>query len=593
MSERTEQIKRRKRRRQQGIPPVLIVGALIVLVLIALVISIAVDRYKPSDERADLQEVFGVSGEETVLFLDQSRLTETGICRNGAVYVDMETAETYLNDRFYHNSDGDLRYMMPEEIIRIMPGDTSFTAGGTVTELGHEAFFADGDTVWLSLKLLEAFSNWNADLYTEPNRVFITTKFEGRKAAEVIKDTQIRYRGGVKSPILTDVQAGETVEVLEDLDDWMKVSYQGFVGYIRTKELGEVTDLAEPAPDREPVFSSIRRDDSICLAWHQMFSAGGNEELANFLEGTSGINVLSPTWYSLSDNEGGITSLASRAYVEEAHQRGIEVWGLVDDFSTEIDLYSILSNCSSREALVRNLIAAAQEVGLDGINLDFENVTEACGKHFVQFYRELSVECRKTGLVLSVDDFVPSGGRAWVNRKEQGRILDYVIVMSYDEHWNGGPRAGSTASISFSENGILDTLAAGVPAEKLVNGIPFYTRVWTETPAEDADAGAVIVQDPNSAYGRYALSSTAAGMTVAADLLAEHGVTPVWLEEEQQYYGEYEEGGRLIRIWLEDVRSIEVKMQAVKENRIAGAAFWKLGLEDLAVWDVITGYLAN
>lgn len=591
MSERIEQTHRRGHRRQKGIPPIFIGGALIAVVLIAILISMVVERYKPSKERMELNEVFGVSGEETALFLDHERLETSGLYRNGAVYLSMEDAAQYLNRRFYYNSDGDIRYMLPEEVVRIMPGSTSVTSNGNTVDLGHEAFFAEGETVYLSLSLIEMFSDIKAETFTGPNRTFITTQFGERKSAEVKSGASLRYRGGIKSPILLDVAAGERVEILEDLDDWQEVFWQGCIGYIRTKDLREPEIWAEAAPERIPSFSSISRDYDLCLAWHQVFSAADNENLASYLEGTVGINVLSPTWYSLSDNAGNFTSLASPAYVEEAHRRGIEVWGLLDDFSPEIDLYTILSSCSSREALIRNLIAAAQEAGLDGINIDFENITENCGPHFVEFYRELSVECRKAGLVLSIDNFVPMGGRAWVDRAEQGRVIDYVIIMGYDEHWNGGPRAGSTASIDFSRNGMLDMIAEGVPAEKIINGVPFFTRVWVETPEAEAEAGAEIIQDANSIYGRYALDSTAAGMTAAANLLAEHGVTPRWLEEEQQYYGEYEEGGRTTRIWLEDIRSLEVKMTAIRDNGVAGAAFWKLGLEDKAVWDMIGNYL--
>lgn len=591
MSERTYQARKRRRRRKQQISPVLIVLPLIVVALAAVAISFYMERYVPTTERMDLSEAIAVEAGEVALFVDQVELEEKGQSRDGATYVDQATAEGYLNDRFYYNSDGDLRYMMPTEIVKIMPGDTGVTVGGAYTELGHKAFFVEEDKVWLSLKLLEMFSNWKVELYEAPSRAFITTQFEGRQTAVAKEDTEIRYRGGVKSPILADLAGGETVYVLADYEDWLEVSYQGVIGYVPTERLSEVQTFDEEAPDREPVFSSIRHEQDICLAWHQMFSAGGNADLANFLEGTAGITVLSPTWYSLSDNEGNFTSLASADYVTEAHARGIEVWGLIDDFSSEIDLYTILSNCASREALVNNLMAAAAEVGLDGINIDFEYVTAECGEHFVQFYRELSVECRKAGLVLSVDNFVPSGGRAYVNREEQGRVLDYVIVMSYDEHYSGGSSAGSTASLPFSRDGIVDTIADGVPAEKVINGVPFFTRIWKEVPEAQAAAGAQIIQDPNSTYGRYALESSAAGMAAAASQLAEHGVTPVWLEEEQQYYGDYEEEGCLVRIWLEDVTSIEAKMQVIAEQEIAGAAFWKLGLEDTAVWGVIANYL--
>lgn len=192
------------------------------------------------------------------------------------------------------------------------------------------------------------------------------------------------------------------------------------------------------------------------------------------LENTKGINVISPTWFALTDSEGNFSSFASSAYVKRAHDMGIEVWGLIDNFSNKdaVDTYELLSYTSRREKLTENLVNTALEYGLDGINVDFESISQDAGTHFIQFIRELSVTCRKNGLVLSVDNYVPTGYTDHYDRKEQGVFADYVIIMGYDEHYSGSPEAGSVASIGFVEDGIRRTVDQ-VPAEKVINAVPF------------------------------------------------------------------------------------------------------------------------
>ena len=256
--------------------------------------------------------------------------------------------------------------------------------------------------------------------------------------------------------------------------------------------------------------------------------------------------------------------------MDEVHERGLQVWALINDFNTEVDKYELLSRTDSRRTLIANLMAAAAEFDLDGINIDFELINKETGEHFIQFIRELSVECRKAGLVLSIDNYSLVGGRKWYYVEEQGIVADYVIMMGYDEHWSGGT-PGSTASITFTKQ-TIDLALEKVPAKKLIHGIPFYTRVW------GAEAGVNV-------------SSTAAGMLAAKKLLEENNADLRWLDDEGQYFGEYLLDGIMYSIWLEDVTSLELKLEAVKEADAAGIACWKLGLEDPEVWPLISEYL--
>ena len=138
-----------------------------------------------------------------------------------------------------------------------------------------------------------------------------------------------------------------------------------------------------------------------------MTSQAANANIASVIEGTSGLTTISPTWFSIQDTSGNLSSLADSDYVNTAHQAGLEVWGLIDNFTNQVDTLAVLSNTQSRANMISQLITQALNTGLDGINVDFEQITEEMSDHYIQFVRELSVECRKNGLVLSVDNYVP------------------------------------------------------------------------------------------------------------------------------------------------------------------------------------------
>ena len=213
---------------------------------------------------------------------------------------------------------------------------------------------------------------------------------------------------------------------------------------------------------------------------------------------------------------------------------------------------------------------AALSCGMDGINVDFEQISADCGEHFIQFIRELSIPCRQNGLVLSIDNYVPMGGTNHYDREEQGIVADYVIIMGYDEHYAGSKEAGSVASIDFVEKGISQTVAE-VPASKVINAIPFYTRIW-----ETSDEG---------------VSSQAVGMEMADEYVRAHNIPVEWNDETCQNYGEYTQDGVLYQVWLEDDSSIEVKLSIMDKYQLAGVASWRLGFEKPEIWDVIEAYL--
>jgi spore germination protein YaaH len=570
--------------------PVVVACILIVVICGIAGVSVIVERYGPSKERVDLYDWYQVSGETEAAVLVNNMLTgEKALVQDGEVYLSYSYITDAWNERFYMDeSERQLLYVLPDQIVSVAEG-TRLSQCEEIKDLENQdavVWFEKDAIYYISVNYVKQFTDISISVYEDPGRVYIDPASCSYETAVVSKDTQIRKLGGVKSAIVADVAAGVEVEVLDAMDEWSEVrTPDGFVGYIQNKRLGTVQTKERVSDFTEPIYTSLTRDTDVCLVWHQVFSASDNDKLSSLLSGTEGVNVVSPTWFSLNDNEGNFTSLASLEYVEKAHELGLEVWALIDNFSSDVSTYELLSHMSGRKTLIANLMEAAREYELDGINIDFEGMKTETGTHFIEFIRELSVECRKEGLVLSVDNYVPASGTEYYQWKEQGTVADYVIVMCYDEHWSTSD-AGSTASLPFVEKGIEDMLEY-VPQKKLIAALPFYTRDW------EFDASAEIGEQEDPLSAAYVVNSTAVGMEKALRLLTEAGAELSWDTEAGQYYGEYEENGSLHRIWLEDATSLQRKLDVTASYDLAGVAFWKLGLEADNVWEEISRYLAD
>lgn len=561
-----------------------LIPVLVVLVLLVLVIAVGfggqiIERYTYSQERADLNEYFNITNETVLPIIWQDVITEDSLkYENGSCYMEASMADRYFGVEFYYDAKAnELLYTTATEIIKTVLGSSELSNvnGIETMDAPLTLVLQEDGTIYINLDYLKNYANFSYEVFDSPKRVQIYTNWEERKVSDLKEDTSVRYQGGIKSPILEDIKAADTVVILEEMENWTKVKTRtGIIGYVENKLLGDSRMEALTPVDTVslPAFESTHKDYPISMGWHMIGGIAGNQTLEEVIANAKGMNTISPTWFSLSDNAGNFTSFAEKSYVTKAHDRGLEVWALIDDFNPNIDLFTILSEQNSRTNLISNLISTALEYQLDGINIDFENVSEETSTHFIQFLRELSIYCREYDIVLSVDNYVPREHTSHYNREQQGIYADYVVIMGYDEHWSGSSEAGSVSSINFTEDGIVQTLKE-VPAEKIINGIPFYTRIWTTE-----ESG---------------VSSEAVGMLIAEDWVASKGLTPVWNEETCQNYAEYEQNGKLYQVWLEDEASIEVKLNVMKQHQIAGVAMWKLGFEKPSVWDVINAYVIS
>ena len=250
----------------------------------------------------------------------------------------------------------------------------------------------------------------------------------------------------------------------------------------------------------------------------------------------------------------------------------------------------MLTYSSRRESLINNLISAAIQYKLDGINVDFESLDPSIGDSYIQFIRELSLKCANNGIVLSVDNYPPTAYTAFYNRSEQAVFADYVILMGYDEHYAGSEEAGSVSSIGFVNQGVADTLQS-VPADQAILGMPFYTVSGARLRYRTMARLSVQPRAPPTVIHSTSLDCYSAGMKEVQNLISTNGAVPVWSDTDGQYYVEYINGGVTYKIWVEDATSLEEKLKVMQSNQLAGGAFWKLGLEDPAVWDTIIKYI--
>lgn len=564
---------------------VLVPVVLIFVVIAAVLGSQILERYSYSKNKADLREYFHLEqADEVAMVVQDAIVDEKAKFKDGIVYFALPTVETYFTNRFYVNSlDQVLLFTTDTDVIQINIGEGSnvMYVSDAAQELGYQAAFYEGDTLYIAADYVKRYANFEYEVYDNPLHMQVYTQWDSYDVAKLSKKTAVRYQGGIKSDILVELAANDMVTVLEELENWSKVKTEdAYIGYVENKFLKDKTQLQRECNTgfEEFVYNNVVKEGKINLAFHQVFEEVGGEYLANTLARTKTVNVVAPTWFRLTNSSGDFTSLANASYVAKAHEMGVDVWALVTDvdssdlYGVEIDFVELFSSAENRRYLINGLMAQIDSYGIDGINLDFEKVRSDSGIHFVQFVRELSIETRKRGVVLSVDNYVPSEYTAHYNRREQGIVADYIVIMGYDEHYVGGGAAGSNASISFVENGIVNTKNV-VPAGKIINAIPFYTRVWESGPD--------------------GLKASTLTMAAQSDWVSRTGVTPTWADEFCQNYVEYKVNDTLYQCWLEDVDSIAVKLQIMQSQGIKGVASWKLGLEVPAVWDVIAEYMAQ
>ena len=561
-----------KEQQKKKAAPVLVVLILIVLVGAAGVVSFLINRYKPGTEYMAGNEYFNLTDENSVALIQNGELLEEqAVLIGGEPYAAYTYVESQLNSCFYWDEETKgILLTTSGGVQTLLPGDAAVAK----TPGGQPAVQQESDgTVYISMDVVKEYTDLDYAYYNDPNRVVIRNEWDGVEQATVQSDTaQVRQKGGIKSLILADVQRGDALLYLENLDNWCKVmTADGYTGYIQTEDISE-PEAIEARTAKKDSYERITRDHKINLVWHQSTSTESNDAMAEMTAEMTGVNVISPTWFSVTDETGTISSLASADYVKLAHDAGREVWGLIDNFNEAFDETTDLAYASVRSRIIEQLLAEAASCGMDGINVDFENLKEAGIPHYLQFLRELTSAAHAQNLVVSVDTPVPQAYTMYYQRGEQARFVDYMIVMAYDEHFAGSEEAGSVSSLPFVQQAV-EEMTRVMPADQVICGIPFYTRVWTEK------------------FGQSAITSEVLGMDGAKNYAKENQMTETWDASLGQNVATVETSDARYTIWMEDEQSMEEKLKVIQSADLAGVAEWKLGFERADVWSLISEYI--
>ena len=534
-------------------------------------------KYTYSEEQVDLDAYYEVEGEDDYPVILQDQFTDYHVRKIGdSYYMGLALLKELINDRFYYSdTDAELSYCLPDTRITAKEGsDTWSDASGKETKEAYVICVQEGDAVYVSLDFALHYSNFSYQAFTAPNRVSIYTEWGERQEAQVTKDTSLRVSGGVKSKVVSAVTAGSRVVVLEQMDNWSKVATDdAMIGYMENRKMSkpEAVQMAAVENYKEPEYKRTALEGKVNLVWHSIAGTAGNTTLADRLGKTKSVNVVGPTWFSVLSESGSMDIRASQDYVDYVHEQGMQVWAVLDNFNGPNGVQeSFMASGESRAAVIDKVVGTAKNMGIEGINADIEGVSEVNGDHYIEFIRELSIACRREGLIFSVDNYVPYNFNDYYRLDEQGVFADYVVIMGYDEHYAGSTEAGSVASLDYVNYGIEEALKE-VPAEKLVNAIPFYTRIW-KTTAEG-------------------LGSEAYGMSEIQQFIANHNMKVEWNGMTGQNYAEAADDEATYQIWIEDAESIEAKLKVMESHAVAGVAEWCLGMETEDVWDVIAAYM--
>ncbi|MCD8215428.1 MAG: glycosyl hydrolase family 18 protein [Clostridiales bacterium] len=333
-------------------------------------------------------------------------------------------------------------------------------------------------------------------------------------------------------------------------------------------ERDENSQNTEKSQKSERTASSGKKGLKILWDTISSYEANDNETKRIPVEG---LDVICPTWFEITDSRGTISDISKKSYVEWAHGEGYDVWPLITNSFDSYITSGFINNEETVDNIIAELLDRCIDLGVDGINIDFENISSSDGEAYVEFMKKLADRFGEMNLIVSVDTFVPAAYNEKYHMEDMGEICDYVIMMAYDEHYSTSTEAGSVSSLPWVEQ-YLETAVELADPDKLILGCPFYTRAW------HVNAGGSV--GLNSAYG----------MDSAMKLLEDNGAEIYYDEETGQNYGEYYQQGETVKIWLEDETSLRARMELAVEYDCGGAAFWRRGFENEEAWDIINEY---
>lgn len=541
---------------------------IVILVIIVLLLSILA-YYYPAFQKWEIPD-------DALLIINGQEIESKVHMEQEEILLPADTIEEHLDSYFYYDAQTEMAVVTTKDKVLEMETE-NLTAYVNSKEIDISVPMQEIEgQLNVPIELLAPLYNINIEKYEDVNSVIINEKEKPLQKAEVQSDhTMLRKEPEFRSSWITSLSQDEEIIVYYKENNWYRtLTKNGQAGYVKKNKI-KLTEKTKPSPKQEykPALSPIK--GKINLSWDYLY---GRAERFQDAPPIRGINVVSPTWFHLEDAEGNISNEAYKPYVHWAHENDYQVWAL---FSNSFDpdiTQEVLSDPQKRIKLRDQLLVLAELYELDGINFDFENMYYEDKRLYVQLIREVTPLLHEQGLTVSVDVTMPSGSKMWsqvYDRKALAETADYIMTMGYDQYPRDSQTPGPVSSLKWTEEKLQETLEL-VPNDKLVLGIPFYTRLWEVKEQDD---------------GSKEVSSRALGMQEAENFIQNNNLEPEFDEETGLKYAELEQENTTYKIWLETAESIQKRIELVNEYNLAGVASWRRGFENEEIWDVIKNTL--
>ncbi|MCF0228331.1 MAG: SH3 domain-containing protein [Parasporobacterium sp.] len=578
----------RKPKRKAGLGYLIIL--LIILIVFAAIGVFISRRFAPSKVYADLNAYYNMTAygsdreaadaNELAIIIDNKILDidDTPAFRavrsEGGVYIAMTLVQTYVDNRFYF--DELERKVIVTNAVESVIADvdsTVYTKGGVQEDAGYIIATSIDGLIYLNTDFVQKFSSAQFKVQTNPDRLYVRNEWGTVKCSSTTGEVRMRKSANKKSDIVAVIPSGTELQIInENEEGWYKAADEnGNIGYVEDKFITAPAEVVRNSDFTEPEYTHITLDGSVNMTWHGIYYFESNMYIDEYTADMKGVNVLAPTWFLFGDMAGNLISYVSSDYINYAHEHGWQVWAVLEDLDG-LSSADVIPYSSSRANAISQMIEQCTTYGIDGINVDLEKVTQDIGDDFIQFIRELSAACRNNGLILSVCDYAPYSYNSFRRMDEQSRIADYVCVMAYDDYV-GTNTPGPNAGLPFVEEVLTLCQDTVVDMNRLIVGIPLYSRIW------------YVNKEDNS------VSADTIEMGDIEDLNWQYNLDLKWQEDVGYRYAAFETYDNSTgMLWYEDAKSIEAKLKLIKPFGVAGVATWRLGQETSDVWEKISNY---
>ncbi|PKM88691.1 MAG: glycosyl hydrolase [Firmicutes bacterium HGW-Firmicutes-12] len=535
------------------------------LLVVGILIIVLILYFSPSWQQQPLNKT-----EQPKLFL-MGNLIEHAICyEEEELYLSYDFIKEYLDPTIQFNEESKLVIVTTEEnVYHFTVGFKDGLQNLTPYSFTYPVIEKD-ETIYLPADPLKDY--YDLDIYEDKKALLVWLHNLGQpiQQGKVIAEGKLRHQNIYRSPWSSVIGKDEVVSILKEEEGWYWVETKdGRMGYLGEDKVELSQIIVSQVPTKiYPPWNPLQKP--VIVTWEH---AGDKTVDSRTLGEMEGLQVVSPTWFHLRE-DGLIVNRADKRYVQWAHQKGLQVWGLFDnDFDPDLT-HTFLHDPELRIKAIRQLLSLVELYELDGINLDFENMYLKDKEAYVQFVRELAPLLHEKERLLTVDVTFHSRSETWsmcYDRVGLAEVADYLMVMGYDENGSGSSSAGSVSSLPWVEKG-LEKMLEEVSADKLILGIPFYTRLWIETIDE---------------IGKISLTSKALSMVTAEKWIVEHNAQIQIDETARQHYVEVKEGDTTYRMWLEDEFSQNKRIELMKKYRLAGISAWRRGYEPEETWPLL------